>query len=412
MIPMKRKEFLIVLILAIAMSTFYACKKDANNNTQPAHLDLSPKGKMLVASSNDFAFRIFRETAATAGADDNMMISPLSISYALGMALNGAGSATYDSISKVLGFDQLSLHDINYNYKQLVPFLVNADPTTSLKIANSIWYRTGFTPEQPFLDTTGYYFNALVSQLDFTNPASLNTINNWVASNTNNKITQLLSSLKPDDVMYLINAVYFKGNWTIKFNPSETTQSPFYKSSGQVNVATMNGKSKYKFYMHNDFNMLELDYGRTNFAMDLLLPHQDKTIADILQQLNAGNFDNWTSSLNSINDMVVAIPKFRFEYEKTLDEFLKAMGMGIAFTDYADFSGISSTIPLLITEVKHKTFVDVNEEGTEAAAATSVGIGVTSAPPSFIANRPFLFIIRERDTNTVLFIGKVGEPAY
>jgi serine protease inhibitor len=409
---MRRVEFLTILVLAVILSTTYACKKDNDQKPEPAHLDLSLQGKMLVAASNDFAFRIFRETEVTSGIEENMMISPLSISYALGMTLNGAGSATYDSIRKVLGFDQLSLHDINYNYKQLVPFLVNADPVTTLKIANSIWYRTGFTPEQPFLDTCSHYFNAMVSQLDFNNPASLNTINNWVAGNTNNKIKQLLSSLKPEDVMYLINAVYFKGNWTIQFKTSETTQSPFQKASGQTTVATMNGKNNYKLFMHNDFSMLELDYGQTNFAMDLLLPNSGKELSDILLQLNAANFDTWIQGLNTVDDMKIAIPKFKFEYEKTLNEILAAMGMGVAFTEFADFTGISTTLPLLITEVKHKTFVDVNEEGTEAAAATSVGIGYTSMPPSFIADKPFLFIIRERDTNTILFIGKVCDPQY
>ncbi|MFO7722778.1 MAG: serpin family protein [Bacteroidales bacterium] len=409
---MKTVEFLTILVLAVVLSTTYACKKDNNNKPEPVHLDLSLQGKMLVSASNDFAFRIFRETELSTAVEENVMISPLSISFALGMTLNGANSSTFDSIRQVLGFDQLTMHDINYNYKQLVPFLVNADPTTTLKIANSIWYKTGFTPEQPFLDTCSHYFNATVSQLDFSNPASLNTINNWVAGNTNNKITQLLSSLKPEDVMYLINAVYFKGNWTVKFDPSETKQAAFFKTSGQTNVATMNGKNTYKFYSNNDFTMLELDYGQTNFAMDLLLPNSGKDLTDILQQLDAANFDNWTQNLNTIEDMKIAIPKFKFEYEKSLNEILSAMGMGVAFTEFADFSGISTTLPLLITEVKHKTFVDVNEEGTEAAAATSVGIGYTSMPPSFIADHPFLFIIRERDTNTVLFIGKVCDPQY
>lgn len=398
--------------LLATLITLPSCKKDDPVKPEPAHLDLSFEGKMLVTAGNDFAFRVFRETELTSGTEENMMISPLSISYALGMTLNGAGTTTFDSIRNTLGFNQLSMHHINYNYKQLVPFLVNADPTTTLKIANSIWYRTGFQPNQPFLDTCGHYFNALVSQLDFTDPASLHTINNWVASNTNNKITQLLSSLKPDDVMYLINAVYFKGDWTIKFKKSDTKQSPFYKPSGQTMVATMNNKNTYKCFSNSDFDMLEMDYGQTNFAMDILLPHQDNNLSDILQQLDAVNFNSWIQQLMVFEDMVIALPKFKFDYEKTLDDILSTMGMGIAFSNFADFSGISTTLPLLITEVKHKTYIDVNEEGTESAAATSVGIGYTSMPPAFVADRPFLFIIRERDTNTVLFIGKVCDPTY
>lgn len=390
-----------------------SCRKDKiKNPSDPAHLELSSQGKILVAASNDFAFSIFRETGKTASSDDNIMISPLSISYTLGMALNGARTSTADSIKHTLGFGQLTMHDINLNYKLLVPFLVNADHSTTISLANSIWYRNEFQPLKQFLDTCSYYFDAQISQVDFNNPSSLNTINNWVAAKTNNKITKLLSQLKPDDVMYLINAVYFKGKWTIPFKPSETQQATFYKTSGQKQIPMMNGNATYKYFYHNDFSMLELDYGCTNYAMNILLPHQDKDLDDIQDKLDASSFNQWIQQLNSIDNMIVQIPKFRFEYEKSLDEILTAMGMGIAFSDFADFTGISTDIPLLITEVKHKTFVEVNEEGTEAAAATSVGIGVTSMPPSFIANRPFIFMIRERDTNTILFIGKVGDPSW
>jgi serine protease inhibitor len=409
---MKNVLFPAILLFAFVLTTSVACKKENTGNPQPVHLDLSAQGRSLVSASNEFAFNLFKTTEQGAATGENMMLSPLSISFALGMTMNGAANSTFDSIRQTLGFGQISQHDINNTYKQLVPFLVNADPTTTLKIANSIWYKTGFQPEQPFLDTCSYFFNAMVSQLDFSNPASLNTINNWVAANTNNKITNLLSSLKPEDVMYLINAVYFKGTWTTKFSASETKPAPFYTPSGQATVETMNGKSTYKYFANSDMSMLELDYGQTNFAMDLILPADGKSIADVMPLLNAATFDSWTQSLTPINDMVIALPKFKFEYEKSLKEILSSLGMGIAFSDYADFSRISTTLQLLITEVKHKTYIDVNEEGTEAAAATSVGIGVTSMPPSFIANRPFLFIIRERDTNTILFIGKVCDPLY
>ncbi len=403
----------ILLIMLFALSIpFSACRKDHLAGTTPAHLDLSPQGRALVNASNEFAFSIFKETEAATAATTNMMVSPLSISYALGMALNGASTSTYDSIKATLGFNQLTQHEINANYKQLVPFLVNADPSTTVKIANSVWYTTGFQPKQTFLDTLGHYFNAYQSQIDFTNPNSKNIINTWVENNTNNKIKNMLSSIKPEDVMYLINAVYFKGNWTIKFDKSKTTDKPFYKTNGSVNVPTMHNKQNFRYFYHSDFSMLELDYGQTNYAMDLLLPHQGKSLNDLMPLLDAVSFDQWTQQLDTVHDMDIALPKFKFEYETSLNNVLASMGMGIAFTDFADFSGISSDYQLLITEVKHKTFIDVNEDGTEAAAATSIGIGVTSMPPTFVADRPFLFVIRERDTNTILFIGRVCDPVY
>jgi serpin B len=179
-----------------------------------------------------------------------------------------------------------------------------------------------------------------------------------------------------------------------------------------MQAPSMNNTNTFKLFQHNDFSMLEMHYGRKNYAMDILLPAPGKTPDDIIKQMNAATFSSWTKGLSEVDNIPIAIPKFKFEYEKTLDDMLSAMGMDIAFTDSADFSGISTALQLLITEVKHKTFIDVNEEGTEAAAATSVGIGYTSMPNAFIANRPFVFVIRERDTQTVLFIGKLCVPAY
>lgn len=409
---MKRVFVFALVTVVTLLIPFASCKKDPVAGKTPAHLDLSPQGRALVTASNDFAFRMFKETDAATAAGKNMMVSPLSISYALGMALNGAATTTYDSIRNTLGFNQLTLQDINSNYKTLMPFLLNADPSTTLKIANSVWYTTGFNPKPTFLDTVGHYFNAYLSQIDFTSPGAKNTINDWVANNTGNKIKNMLSSINPQDVMYLINAVYFKGNWTIKFDKTKTTDAPFQKPSGTANTPTMFNKNNFRYFYHSDFSMLELDYGQTNYAMDLMLPHQGKTTGDIIQLLDAASFDQWAQKLDTVHDMDIAIPKFKFEFETSLKDALTTMGMGIAFSDFADFSGISGDYQLLITEVKHKTFIDVNEEGTEAAAATSIGIGVTSMPPSFIADRPFLFVIREKDTNTILFIGKVCDPSY
>ena len=410
-----KTQFQLLIITLSALILLPFCKKDEiqPQSPQPARIELSASGKKLVSASNGFAFSMFQQVASAENPETNVMISPLSISVALGMTLNGSAGTTFSAIRNTLGFDQLSQNEINANYKILIPFLLNADPLTVVKIANSIWYRNDFQPKQSFLDSCAAYFSVYLKQLDFSNPASLNTINSWVAANTNNKITQLLSQLKPDDVMYLINALYFKGNWTIKFKAAETQNAQFTRHNGQIiTVPTMNNKNKFKLFSNNDFSMLEMDYGRTNFSMNVLLPSSGKSTSDVINQLNASNFSLWCNNLQEVNDMQIALPKFRFEYEKSLDAMLKAMGMAVAFSDTANFTGISTDLQLLITEVKHKTFIDVNEEGTEAAAATSVGIGLTSLPPSFIANRPFIFVIREKETQTVLFIGRLSVPAY
>jgi serine protease inhibitor len=410
---MRNTRFVLLGLIALTiMFVTTACKKEKQLITEPAWIELTPEAKNLVAASNEFAFDVFRNTWLQHNGEKNSLISPLSISYALGMTLNGARTETFDSIGKVLGFDKLSLHQINSSYRTLMPFLMNADPTTNIHLANSIWYRNEFLPSKPFLDTCTKYFDALIGQLDFNNPGSLATINNWVATNTNHKITELITSINPNDVMFLINAIYFKGAWTIPFAKTKTEVAPFYTLGGTKHVDMMNGEGQYKYFSHSDFSMIELDYGRTNFAMNILLPEPGKEIADIMALLSGQNFNSWTKQFAQIDNMKVSLPKFKFEYEKSLKDVLSDMGMGLAFSELADFSGISSSGQLFISEMKHKAFIDVNEHGTEAAAATSVGIGITSVPPAFIANRPFVLIIRERITNTILFIGNVYDPVY
>lgn len=269
--------------------------------------------------------------------------------------------------------------------------------------------------EQDFLNINSSYYNSEVKGLDFSSPEALDIINGWVAENTNNKIPTIIKSISPDHVMFLINAIYFKAIWTLQFDPEDTRDDRFRLADGNFsNISMMQYQDTINYFENDDFQAVELDYGAGNFSMVVLLPKGNLTTEDIWVETTSETWDTWMESFNK-REVKLYLPKFTFRYEKKLNEVLKTMGMGIAFEpQVADFTGINKEFPLNIDYVKHKSFVEVNEEGTEAAAVTIVAIELTSidpnAPPTFRADHPFIFAIREKSTNAIVFLGKVAEP--
>ncbi len=365
--------------------------------------------RSVIAGSNSFAFDLMRAVNADeAGA--NVFISPLSVSMALGMTLNGAAGTTFDEMRETLDFGGLSQTEINASYRSLTDLLLGLDRTVDMRIANSVWYRQEFPVEQPFVQSVQASFGARVEGRDFANPATLNVINGWVSSATNNRIESIIDEIRPEHIMFLINAIYFKGAWTDAFDRSATRADTFRAPGGaSVPVQMMNTDGSFRARMTNDYQAVELPYGNTAFTMTIVMPAEGVDIEDFADSLDGEAFDALVSGMGE-GRIMLSMPRFRLEYEKTLNDALKALGMPTAFTDAADFSGISRGGGLSISEVKHKTFVEVNEEGTEAAAVTSVGIVLTSAPPSIRIDRPFVFVIRERFSGTILFAGKIVEP--
>lgn len=367
----------------------------------------------LTTANNTFGLKLFKEIVLDEQ-DKNVFISPLSVSMALGMTYNGAAGTTEEAMRNTLEYGDLTNEEINESYRDLTDMLVNLDPSVQFQIANSIWYRRGFQVEQEFMDINQTYFDAEVSGLNFSLPSALITINNWVNQKTNGKITEIIDEIKPEIVMFLINAIYFKGDWTIQFDTAKTQDGDFYLLDGsKKTVRMMTQKNDFAYYSHEDFQAIDLPYGGQAFSMTIFLPDADVNIDDFIAQINDENLSDWIGCLNEI-ELYLSMPKFKLEYDLTLNDVLKALGMEIAFDQsQADFSKISQSLfgeRLYIDEVKHKTFVDVNEEGTEAAAVTSVGIGFTAAPPSMTVDRPFVFVIREKFSNTILFMGKIVEP--
>jgi serpin B len=400
---------LLTLLLLIACSESVT---DSGNAELPR--ELTKTEKAIVQADRSFSIKMFKELAV--GSDEeNVFISPLSISMALGMTLNGANGQTFDEIQSTLELHDLSLPEINEGYSSLKELLTDLDPKVQMEIGNSIWSRQGFQIEEDFSSNLTNYFDAESSELDFNDPESVNIINNWVQKKTHGKINEIIESIPSGMIMYLINAVYFKGDWVYEFDPEKTTERNFYKEDGQVKkVDMMTQKLPAKFYSDENIQMIDLPYGNGLFTMSLIKPTSDSTPIDSLIEtdLSLENLEKWYGE-NEKDTVDIFLPKLELSYEKSLNQPLENMGMPIAFTNQADFSNINRNGGLTISEVKHKTYLKLDEEGTEAAAVTSVGIGTTSVGPNnpvFNFNRSYVMILREKESGTILFIGKVGNP--
>jgi serpin B len=362
-----------------------------------------------VDGANVFAFDLLREATKALTPDSNVFLSPLSASMALGMALNGANSETYDAMRTVLRLDGMAEAEINQGYRDLMTLLGGLDSVTEMRIANSVWGHATLSIEPAFIDRSRDFFDAEVRTLDFGSPEALAAINDWVNGKTNGKIPKLLDDLSPDEVMFLINAIYFKGKWRSAFDAKDTRDGPFHGADGRDRAARlMWQKEDLRYQETEDYQAVDLLYGNGAFAMTVLLPKAGRTPAGVLAGLDP---ESWNALAGRFTETEVTLtfPRFRLEYSRRLNDDLEALGMAIAFGGNADFYRIADVRPdrLYITRVDQKTFVEVNEEGTEAAAATAVGIGITSAPEmvEMKVDRPFVFAIRERLSGAVVFLG-------
>jgi len=368
---------------------------------------LSASEQSLVSAANDFSFGLFRQIAA-AKKDSNAFTSPLSASMALGMTMNGAAGSTYTQMRSALAFGNATDADINASYKSLITLLRGLDPSVDFRIANSIWYRTGFPFNQSFLDVTKSAFDATVTGLDFASPAAVTTINDWVSTATAAKIPTIIDRIDGDQVMFLINAIYFKASWREKFNVAETKDDVFHGIAGDQPMKLMHRFGQVSVLYTPQVTVVDLPYGNSAYSMTILLPNQG-TIDQLAASLQSSTWTTWMGQLHELSTDI-SMPRLKLEWQRDLNEDLKAMGMHDAFVaGGADFTRMSTSMGrgLYIDRVKQKTYVDINEEGTEAAAVTSVGIVAVSAPPSLRVDRPFIFVIRERLSGTIIFMGKI-----
>ena len=399
------------MLLIPALFTLQSCEKMDPLPKEPKKIELNKKAAEILQADRQFAFELFKEIHGLSEAE-NLMISPLSTSYALGMTLNGANGTTKDAFREVLHFEGLTDLEVNESYQDLMAQLVTLDKQVQFSIANSIWYRLGYDVLEAFITTNQEYFDAAVEELDFSDPAAVDIINGWIEDNINGKIKDMLDYIPGNAVMYLINAIYFNATWKYQFDPEETFTDNFNLEGGgthQADFMQVEGTFNHSYQEH--FTAVEMPYGDSAFSMVVLLPHPEVSIASLVEELSAENWDSWMNSSYPAN-VIIQLPKFKYGFKSLLNDPLINLGLEIAFTESADFSNITPGGGIFISRVIHQTFIDVNEEGTEAAAATIVEMIESSGPGTFRADRPFLYMIKENSTGALLFMGKVGKPEY
>jgi len=395
------------LTIAGALFLMAASCKDEADSVQPNQL-LKAVPATFADQTSEFAFDFLKKHNAAKKADKNYFVSPLSLHVALGMLANGADGKTKEELTKGLRVSS-DWATTNGIYKDLIDNLPNSDPKVTNTIANSVWYRNTFSVEKSFLDILKTSFNAQAYAEDFTNTATVGKINNWASDNTNGKIKKVIEQIEPAHVMFLMNALYFKGDWKIPFKVENTRDENFVGTTGTKSVKMMSMQEKVKYANRPDYQAIELAYGSGNYVMTILLPNEKSNVSNVLNSLSGSEWKNLNKALAE-QKVIVGLPKFTFEYETNLNSVLSSMGMPTMFSDAADLSKISPPAgKLRVGFVKQNTFIAVDEKGTEAAAVTTIGVELTSMPilPEFICNRPFAFFISEKQSNTILFAGKI-----
>jgi len=407
-----------IITLAIFAELAPALKINPINLANPNHskaVAMTPPNNQidvdarLVAANTKFGFNLFN-TLSKQQPNKNIFISPTSVALALSMAYNGVSGETKQEMTKVLEFTGMTPQEINAANQALQNSFQKVDPNVQVLIANSLWAQQGFSFKPEFLQTNQEYYQANVTELDFINPQALTIINNWVSQKTQGKIEKIVDKISPDDVLFLINAIYFKGNWQTPFDKSQTANKTFSLIDGSSKQhPMMSQEGIYGSYETDIFQAVSLPYGKEGaLAMYIFLPNSNSNLATFLQQLTPENWNQWMKEF-SLEPGIIEIPRFKIEYKVELKSTLKALGMaGIFDISKADFSAMTDD-NVAVASVKHKTFVEVNEEGTEAAAVTSIKL-LRGLPFQMNVNRPFFCAIRDNTTGTILFMGTIVDP--
>lgn len=368
----------------------------------------------LVAANTRFSLKLFSQLLKQ-DSDRNIFISPSSVALALAMVHNGANGETQKAIASTLELQGLSLQEINQANAGLQTTLSNPELGVELSIANSLWAKSGQSFKREFLQRIQNFYQVELQELNFSEPTASSTINTWVKRSTNEKIQQIVerNDLGANTVFVLLDAIYFLGNWQYPFPKQATREHSFTLPNGtQKQHPMMFQQLHVPFYQNELFQAISLPYGTGRLSMCIFLPQQGTNLQTFYQHLNSQNWEKWINQFNNeqgdlSEDVLVGLPRFRLEYSVELKDALKALGMEVAFGKDADFSGMTPS-HLWIDKIKHKTLVDVNEEGTVAAAVTEAG--GTRGGYEMIVDRPFFFTIRDNQTGTILFMGSMVEP--
>ena len=369
---------------------------------------LTSSEQQLVSHNNDFAFNLFRELA---GENKSEIISPISITYALGMLNNGAAGETQTQINKVLGFGETGADGINAFCHKMLTEASNLDKLTKVLIANTIYMNKDYVLKPEFVNKAKQFYEAEPETRDFCDGQTRDVINKWASDHTMGMIPEILKKdeFSTDAVSYLLNAIYFKGAWTAKFNKADTKDEAFLTGTGKKQVPMMHQEKEFSYTEDDLCQALRLPYGNRAYNITLLLPKEGKTISDVLGTLTAETWERFRGMGSEIVD--VKLPCFESKSDIDLKDIMTKLGMPNAFdsqlAEFPYFCNDSTYIDLM----KQVAKIKLNEEGTEAAAVTAAGMVCTATLDepqhvNFHANRPFLYVISEQSTGTIFFIGK------
>ena len=429
------KRFGVGVCLAIGVGVIAASSLDAGSAAVDEHV-VTQVEPQLAAADNTFGLKLFAALQKHDSAK-NVFISPSSVALALAMVYNGAGTTTKDAMAATLGLQGMTIADVNKANSDLIAVLQNPDPKVKLTIADSLWVRSGFSIKDNFAQRLQQSYGARLTNLDFASPAAPATINRWVSDATYKKIPTIVDKISPDEMLFLINAIYFNGTWTRQFDPKDTSPGPFTLADGKeirtfvmpgptpstgawyrlaegtrIQTPMMHQRGWYSYTSNDKFQAIRLPYGSERLALYVFLPSPGSSVKELVSSMDSATWDQWIKQLHG-NEGTISLPRFKTEYSATLNDALAALGMGIAFdATRADFSGISEK-QVWISTVKHKTYLDVNELGTEAAAVTSIGMSATAMPTNpfnMVVDRPFVLAIRDDTSGAILFSGAIQDP--
>lgn len=393
------------------MTVFTACSW-FNNDEEPVKKELQLKSLEVLEATDRFGWDLLGSVNSEAKEGENVVISSLSVAQALGMTTNGAADETLDQMLEVMDFGDPET--MNQAFKNIREVLHSADSKVEVEIANSVWYKESLPAKKEFGEVVEEYYDAAFRGVDFSDKdGAKNLINGWVKDKTRGKIPTIIDEISDQQYMFLVNAVYFLGKWQYQFDKSDTRDEDFHLFDGSVvQVPMMNQEQDLESFSDAELKAVKLPYGDGSFYMIVALPQEDATVNQLINDMTT---EKWTSMLENMNErnLMLFMPRFEVECKYILNQPLMDMGMELPFSSSkADFSNMIDAA-VFISQVNHKTFIKVDEEGTEAAAATSVGMEVTSVGPDipeFRIDRPFFFAIAEEKSGAILFSGKIENP--
>ena len=418
------KNLTMFVLSLLFLFVFVSCGDDADDENesfeakyQQADTYAENVSPDLVEANTKLAEKLFSELNEEG---ENIMISPLSVSIAMAMALNGATGNNFDEMKTVLEYDSMTLEEINTGFYNLINSLVEADKDITLAIADSVWMYDALAEHfnDQYITLLNEKYIAEPYMIDFFSDTALGEINGWVSEKTNGKIKNILEEISANAVLFLINAVYFNASWTISFDEKKTYEGVFTKSDGgEVTAEYMNLRNqKFQYHSPGTYHTIRLPYGRDKFSFYGILPPEDKTVDDLVTDINENGVDKYLENLSE-KTVSVVLPKFKFVYSDDFVNAFSELGMLKAFNPDTEDGGFGNIADIgdqfYITKILHKTFIEVNEEGTEAVAATVVEVGDTGSATEevgFYATRPFIYVIRDDRSGTILFMGKVEDP--